>query len=337
MKKKSGHLTSEERHVLHAYIQEDLSLRDIRGRMGRSISTWSTEISMNGGRDSYDPIKAHFRAQLRRWESNCINPKKDQRVMSYVMIKLEGGLSPEQISGRMKDDYPRNKKMRISHESIYRLVNSKEGRILELAKCLRRKRFRRLRKGKVQALPQKKVNIPNRISIDKRLKIVAKKKRFGDFESDLMESTRKTKAALSVQKERKSQYVCLKKVADKTANENNRAIKENLSIFPKKMLHTITYDNGRENVKHEEISKFFKINSYFCDAYSSWQKGGVENVIGLVREYLPKGTDLDKITDEEIQVIEDRLNNRPRKSLGYKTPKEVLSKYLKSLGVRFRS
>lgn len=336
MKKKCGHLNSEERHVLYAYIQEGISLRGIRKRMGRSISTWSEEINGNGGRESYRPEIAHFRAQLRRWNTNRRNPLKNQAVWEYVMRKLKEGLSPEQISGRIKDDHPRNKKMRISHESVYLFVNSKEGRTLELAKCLRRKRFRKLRKGRMQALTPKKIRIPNRISIIKRPKIVANRKRFGDWESDLMEGARKTKAVLSVQKERKSQYVCLKRVADKTAKENNRAIKKNLSIFPQELLHTITYDNGSENAGHEEINRYFEMNSYFCDAYASWQKGGVENIIGLVREYLPKGTDLSKVTDEEVQAIEDRLNNRPRKSLGYKTPNEVLSKYLKNLGVRFR-
>lgn len=336
MKKKRGHLTSEERHVLYAYIQEGMSLRGIRKRMGRSISTWSEEINGNGGRDSYVPGTAHFSAQLRRWNTNRRNPLKNQAVWEYVMRKLKEGLSPEQISGRIKDEHPRNKKMRISHESVYLFVNSKGGRTLELAKCLRRKRFRKLRKGRMQALTPKKIRIPNRIPIIKRPKVVANKKRFGDWESDLMEGARKTKAVLSVQKERKSQYVCLKRVVDKTAKENNRAIKENLSIFPQELLHTITYDNGSENARHEEINRYFEMNSYFCDAYASWQKGGVENIIGLIREYLPKGTDLSKVTDEEIQAIEDRLNNRPRKSLGYKTPNEVLSKHLKNLGVRFR-
>lgn len=335
MKKKSGHLTSEERHVLYAYIQEELSLRSIKERMGRSLSTWSCEISGNGGRGNYNPAEAHFRAQLRRWEANCKNPRKDSGVWDYVMLKLNEGLSPDQISGRMEKDHPRDRKMRISHECIYQFVNSGEGRELDLAKKLRRKRFRKLRKGRVQALPPKKATIPNRISISKRSKMIKNKKRYGDFESDLMEGKRETKAVLSVQKERKSQYVCLKRVADKTADENNRAIKESLSVFPEEILHTITYDNGRENVKHEEINRHFSMKSYFCDPYSSWQKGGVENIIGLVREYLPKGTDLSKVTDEQVQAIQDRLNNRPRKSLGYKTPKEVLSKYLKNLGVRF--
>jgi len=329
------HLSSEERHVISAYLKDKLSLRAIANKLQRSVSSISDEVSINGGRDNYDPNVAHFNAQLRKWNANSRNPMKNKRVWDYVLTKLNEGLSPEQIAGRIKNDYKKDKTMRISHETIYVFVNSSEGRALDLAKRLRRKRFKKLRKGKMKALPLKKIKIPNRTSITKRPKAVAKKKRFGDWESDLMEGKRGTKAALSVQKERKSQYVCLKKITNKTAKESNLAIKLNFSVFPKEILRTITYDNGSENVNHDEINYLFEMLSFFCDAYASWQKGSVENVIGLVREYLPKRTDLSKVSNEEIQVIQDRLNNRPRKCLGYKTPHEVLSKHIKKLGVRF--
>lgn len=331
------HITKEERHVISAYLKDCLSLRSVAKKLHRSVSSISDEVSAGGGRESYEPNVAHFNAQLRKWKANSRNPMKDERVWAYVLERLEEGLSPEQIAGRIRDDYKADKKMRISHETIYVFVNSREGRALDLAKCLRRKKFKKLRKGRLKALPPKKTKIPNRTPITKRPKAVANKKRFGDWESDLMEGKRGTKAALSVQKERKSQYVCLKKISNKTSKENNQAIKMNLSVFPKTMLRTITYDNGSENVNHDEINKLFGMLSFFCDAYASWQKGSVENVIGLVREYLPKGIDLNKVSDEEVQAIQDRLNNRPRKCLGYKTPNEVLSKHLKNQGVRFRA
>lgn len=329
------HISKEERYVLSAYLKDGLSLRSISDKLNRSVSSISDEVSVNGGRDEYNPETAHFNAQLRKWNANSRNPMKNERVWDYVLEKLKEGLSPEQIAGRIKDDYKKDRTMRISHETIYVFVNSREGRGLDLAKCLRRKRFRKLRKGRLKALPPKKIRIPNRVSINKRPKSVQTRKRFGDWESDLMEGRRGTKVALSVQKERKSQYVCLKKINNKTAKENNRAIKNSLSVFPLELLLTITYDNGSENVGHEEINRLFQMLSYFCDAYASYQKGSVENVIGLVREYLPKGTSLNKVSDEAIQAIQDKLNNRPRKCLGYKTPNEVLSKHLKKLGVRF--
>jgi len=331
------HISSEERHIIRAYLDDGLSLRKVAEKLKRSVSSVSDEVSAGGGRESYEPNTAHFNAQLRKWKANSRNPMKNEKVWNYVLEKLEEGLSPEQIAGRIKDDYKKDKKMRISHETIYVFVNSHEGRSLNLARALRRKKFRKLRKSRMAALPPEKIKIPNRTPLSERPKIVSRKKRFSDWETDLMESKRGIKTALSVQKQPASQYVCLKRVKDKTAKENVKAIEHNLSVFPKEMLATITYDNGSENVLHEAINELFEMQSYFCDAYASWQKGSVENIIGLVREYLPKGTDLSRVTDGEIQAIQDKLNNRPRKCLGYKTPNEVLSKHLKNRGVRFRA
>jgi len=336
MEKNKGHLTSEERHVLYAYLQENLSLRTIALKMKRSVSSLSDEISLNGGgRESYRPEMAQFKASLRKWQANSRNALKGKEVWEYVMQKLEEGLSPQQISGRIQTDHKKDKRMRISHETIYQFVNSKEGIKLDLAKKLRRKKFRKLRKGRMQSVASKKEKISNRVSIHDRPKVIADRKRYGDWESDLMEGRRGTKESLSVQKERKSQYVCLRKVKDKTAEENERAIGENLNPFPKEIRLTLTYDNGSENTRHEKVNQLLGTQSYFCDPYSSWQKGSVENIIGLVREYLPKGTDLSQVSDEAIKVIQDKLNHRPRRCLGYKTPHEVLSKKLKALGVRF--
>lgn len=336
---KKGHLKSEERHVLHAYLQEGYSLRTIAGKMQRAASSLSEEINNNGGREDYKPELAHFHAGLRKWKANRTNPLKNDEVWSYVINNLEEGLSPKQISGRLKLDHKKDLKMRISHETIYQFVNSKEGRTLDLAKKLRRKKFRKLRKGHktdMKSLSPKKQRIPHRISIHDRPKVISSKRRYGDWESDLMEGRRGSKHSLSVQKERKSQYLCLSRVKDKTAEENVRAMEESLSPFPEQIRLSITYDNGSENTKHEELNERLGTHSYFCDPYSSWQKGSVENVIGLVREYFPKGTDLSEVSDEEIKAVQDKLNHRPRECLGYRTPHEVLSKKLKSLGVRLR-
>ena len=212
MIKKSGHLTNEERHVLYAYIQESMSLRDIKKRMGRSISTWSDEINKNGGRLIYNPYDAIFNTSIRKWNANSSNPRKDKRVWSFVLKKLKEGFSPDQISGRIKKDYPEDRKMRISMETIYVFINSQEGRSLKLERFLRRKKLRKKKKLYYKSLFSKKEKIPNKTSIHDRPYIVEDKERFGDWETDLMESNRKGKAALSVQKERKSQYVFLKKV-----------------------------------------------------------------------------------------------------------------------------
>lgn len=183
----------------------------------------------------------------------------------------------------------------------------------------------------------KKQAIPNRISIHERPTIVAGRGRYGDWESDLMEGNRGSKTVLSVQKELRSQHVFLKKLKDKSSDETKKDINRKLKPLPKSVRRTMTFDNGRENAQHMKLVKKLGIKTYFCDPYSSWQKGSVENIIGLIRQYIPKGTDLSTISDKRIQEIEDKLNNRPRKCLGYKTPHQVLSKHLKNLGVQLRS
>lgn len=335
MKENKGHLKKEERHVLHVYLQEGYSLRKIAQKMNRAVSSLSEEVRVGGGRENYDPILSDFHAKLRKWKANSRNPLKSKEVWEYVMVKLKEGWSPQQISERIRLDYPNDRRMSISHETIYQFVSSKEGREMDLAKRLRRKQFRKLRKGRMESLRPKKQKIPDRVPIHERPKAVEARKRYGDWEADLMEGKRNTKACLSVQKERKSQYVRLRKVKDKSARENTIAVTQSLHDFPPALRRTITYDNGSENAGHMLINDSLGTFSYFCDPYSSWQKGSVENIIGLVREYLPKGTDLNEVADEQVQEIEHKLNHRPRKALNYLTPHEVLFKHLKKLGVRF--
>ena len=183
----------------------------------------------------------------------------------------------------------------------------------------------------------KKQAIPNRISIHERPTIVERRGRYGDWESDLMEGNKNSKVVLSVQKELRSQHVFLKKLKDKSSGETKRDISRKLKPLPQSLRRTMTFDNGRENAQHIKLVRHLGIKTYFCDPYSSWQKGSVENVIGLIRQYIPKGTDLSTVSEKQIQEIQDKLNNRPRKCLGYKTPHQVLSKHLKSLGVQLRS
>ncbi len=137
-------------------------------------------------------------------------------------------------------------------------------------------------------------------------------------------------AAVAVQCERKSRFLCLSKVENKSAPEHTKVVKNRLSRFPRSLKRTLTLDNGKENVEHEQ----YGILTFFCDPYASWQKSSVENSIGLIRQYLPKGQNLNSLTEQQLKTIEYKLNNRPRKCLGWKTPAEVLSTHLQSLGVQ---
>lgn len=333
---KYGHFNKEERYILSSYLKDGLSLRSIAQKLERSVSTLSYEIHINsrdGTKEGYDPGSANFLAAMRKWNANSRNPLKDKKIWDFVIEKLTERWSPQQISGTLKKMYFSDKKLQMSHETIYQFINSKEGREMDLHMNLRRRKLRKPKKGSFKCAPKKEA-IPNRISISKRPKIVTKRRRYGDWESDTMESNRKSKKALSVQKERKSQYMCLTLVRDKTAEATIEAIESRLKRFPQGLLKTMTFDNGRENTKHERLNKNLEMPTYFCDAYCSWQKGSVENGIGLIRDYLPKGTNLGEISFRQIKIIENSLNNRPRKCLEYKTPNEVFSNRLKKLGVR---
>jgi IS30 family transposase len=336
-KKKYCHLATEERHVLSAYLKDGMSLRSIGLKVGRSAGGLCGEIrenSRDGTRQGYEPDFAHMSAQFRKWDANRRNPMKSAEVMRYVLDGLNKEWSPVQISGRIKEDHPKDSRMRISHETVYQFINSDEGKGLGLIVSLRRGKPRRHKKRRDKPIDPKIQCIPNRISIDDRPKAVAVKSRYGDWESDSMIGKLTRGEVLSVQKERKSQVVRLRKVGNKSSDETTKAIIGNLTGFPQSFRRTMTFDNGRENTKHEQLRNALGLDTYFCDPYSSWQKGSVENVIGLIRQYIPKGTRLEEYSDEQIMEIQEKLNNRPRKCLGFKTPNEVLSKHLKKLGVQ---
>jgi len=323
-----------ERYALAVCLKDGLSYRKISGKLGRSPNTWSYEVINNGGsRKTYSPHLAQLSASLRKWETNSKNPAKNRKVWDFVLAKLRKRFSPEQISNDLITQYPNDPTMRISYETIYAFINSEEGKEMKLVKLLRHKRLRKLRKVGIRALAPKKVKIPNRVSIRERPETVNQKERFGDWESDLMEGKRFTGDCLCVLKERLSQYMIIIRISAKTSAENVRAILQGLENFPEEMRFTITYDNGSENVEHEKINSALGTKSYFCDAYASWQKGSVENGIGLIRDYLPKKTDLTQVSNAELKRIQSELNDRPRKCLGWKTPRQVLSKHLKNLGV----
>jgi len=339
-KKNIAHLSNEERHVLSAYLKDGLSIRTIARKLGRMPSAMSYEIKMNSDdstREGYDPIQAQMKASLRRWEANKKNPLKSQEVMSYVLHKLSLQWSPKQISQCLKLYYPNDSKMRVSHETIYQFINSPEGRELKLVRELRRGKLRKQKRWKLYHARKKKQNIPNRVSIDERPSIVDRKIRYGDWETDSMLGKQGKGKVLTVQKERKSQFIRIRLVADKSAKATAEGMVANLKSFPTSLRRTITFDNGTENATHFTLHKRLGAATYFCDPYASWQKGSVENVIGLIRQYFPKGISLNDITDERVQEVENLLNDRPRECLGFKTPRQVLSSHIKNLGVQIRS
>lgn len=330
--KNYGHLSREERFLIAAYLQEGFSLRAIARRLKRSVGTISHEMKTNSRDGHYDPQHADFITRLRKWDANTRNPMKKPRVKKYVIEKLKLDWSPEQIAGRIVRDFPKDLSMRISHETVYQYANSREGKDLCLIKHLRRGTPRRERRYRMKGTSDK-IRIPNRVGIQKRPAIVASRKRFGDWEGDTMKG-KMTGSALNVVGERRSRFALLQKMPNLTASETRQALVKKLRPFPKSIRRTITFDNGSENVEHEKMAKALHLDVFFCDSYASWQKGFVENLIGLVRQYLPKGTSLESLHPRQLHQIQNRLNHRPRKSLNFRTPHEVLSSHLKRLGVQ---
>lgn len=321
-------ITYYEREKIEVYLRMSKSHRWISRRLNRDHTVIDREVKRNSG--DYLPYRAktaHRIFEQRRVKTNKRKLEKDknQNLRNYVVEQLRLDVSPEQIAGRLKEGLVSETKKTISHESIYQYIYEGEGRFEYLYPYLRTRRSKRQRKFSRKR--QAKMVIKDRVSIHERPEIIDEKHRLGDWETDSLIFTRQ-KEIVSVQYERKGMLCRLNKVANKTAEETEDAIWNSIESLPPELWQSITRDNGTENVKHTETKKVFNIQSYFCDGYCSWQKGGIENLNKLIRQYLPRKTDLSKLTDNDIYQIQERLNNRPRKTLNYLTPNEVIANYL---------
>lgn len=317
MPKTYRHLSKEERDVLAVLRGEGRSLREIARRLKRDPGTLSRELKRNAPpvhTGYYLPHKAHERATRRNQETHRRDRLKEPRIRRYVRDRLRAGLSPELIAGRWNRLHPESS---ITHEAIYQWVYT-EAR--ELIPCLLRAHKKRLRRE--YSRKHVKSHIPGRVSIEERPQEVAGRKVAGHWEADTAVS-RQSVAAIQVATERKTRLARLSKLERKGAHEMRVALTRRLSRCPARLRKTITYDNGSENTDHEKTNDILGTRSYFCAPYHSWEKGTVENTIGLVRRSLPKKTDFATVSSKELRTIERRLNNRPRKCLGYLTPTEA--------------
>ncbi len=307
------HLSKEERDLIAVLKAQGCSLRAIGDKLGRDKATISRELRRNTPvvyKGYYLSHKAQERAR-NRWVTAHIRERlKSPALRAYVVQGLKAGLSPELIAGRLPLDQPGG---RISHEAIYQYVYAE---CQELIPYLVRHYKKRQRRG--HSRKHRQSHIPNRVTIVARPAVVAQRARAGDWEADTVTS-RQSKAALQVLGDRASRLVCIRKIQQTTSAAIRQAISGILGAYPVDLRHTITYDNSHENVEHEWINKKLGTRSFFCNPYHSWEKGTVENMIGLIRRYLSKRTNFSKITDDRIAEIEDKLNSRPRKCPAYRT------------------
>jgi len=325
MEKQYKHLTMTERELIAKMKYEGKDAGEIASTLGRNKSTISRELKRNSSAEykCYTPCRAQHRSDERRQAARRRPRLKDDKVRRYIHEKLALGWSPELIAGRLSMEHPG---FSISYEAIYQYIYHPmtSGRE-ELIACLRRAHRKRKQKG--IGRKQRKTKIPNRISIEARPLSVESRRYYGHWEGDSLIS-RKSLAALNSLTERKTRLLLLTKLTRKGAEETKDAIIDRLYLLPAKMRRTLTLDNGTENARHEEITTEIGIKCFFAHPYSSWERGTNEHINGLIRWYLPKGTDFSKISDEQVAHIESLINNRPRKCLGFKTPIEVASSFV---------
>ena len=305
-------LTQDQRYQIHAFLKAGFSQSHIAGELGVDPSTISRELKRNRGRRGYRPKQAQQLADSRRQakaNATRLTPATWQRVEAG----LQQDWSPEQVSGTLKaqgESAP-------SHERIYQYIYADKQQGGNLYKHLRCQKQRRKRYGKYDRRGQ----LPNRKSIDERPAIVADKARLGDWETDTIIGKNHQQAIVSLV-ERQSKLTRLAKVERNTEEAVKQAVIDLLNPLAEN-VHTITSDNGREFAAHEAIAEALGADFYFAHPYHSWERGLNENTNGLVRQYFPKGCDFTQITDAQVQAVAERLNERPRKTLGFQTPNHV--------------
>lgn len=325
------HLSKAERTVVYFMRERKrCSLRVIAEALGRCVSTISRELRRNlDGRGEYYPDMACVLYWQRR-ERLAISPKTgDSRLMGLVVERLEMGWSPEQVAGRFRYiEFKDNPKYWISHETIYRYIKADRQRGGKLYRLLRRSGLRKYeRKGRGGMLGR----MMNRTSIDERPVEVDEQARFGDWEGDTIQGrNRKGHAATFV--ERKSLFLVAALMKDAKADTLRIAARTALGGIPTELIHTITVDNGKEFAAYKDIEKDLDTSIYFAHPYSAWERGINENTNGLLRQYIPKKINLLTLAPATFKEAIDKLNNRPRKKLKYRTPNEVFSELCVALG-----
>lgn len=312
--KKYSQLTLEQRIVIATLYKKGVKQKEIAKEINVHPSTVSRELKRNTFFPSlgYRPTYAHQKAQRYRRRSTHYE-KASPEVKAVIAVLLQRKWSPEQISNRLKLE----KLYSISHESIYKMIAIDKKRGGDLYKYLRR--YRR-RKQRFPKQPRVAKLIQERVFIEQRKSVVENRSRLGDWERDLMIGKAHS-SAIAAFVDRKTRFTKLCMPSDKKAKTLNRVTKEALKNLPCK---TITNDNGTEWSHHKELSKQLKVPIYFTRPYASWEKGTCENTIGLVRQFLPKKTDFNNISHQQLKEIEWAINNRPRKTLNWRTPYEVM-------------
>lgn len=325
-------LTEREREEISRGLAGQQSLRAIAQRLRRAPSTISREIHRNGGVGRYRAERADRRAWARAQRPKTCRLAGRPRLRAVVAEKLACQWSPQQIAGWLRHTFPSDADMHVSHETIYRSLFVQSRGVLkrELLQHLRqRQRFRHARAATKPG--HHRGRIPDAVSIRERPAEVTDRAVPGHWEGDLLLGARH-KSQVATLVERQSRYVILVRVPDKTTQTVVRALAARVRRLPLTLRKSLTWDRGTELTEHRAFTIATQVQVYFCDPHSPWQRGSNENTNGLLRQYLPKGSDLSHYSQAQLDAIALRLNTRPRLTLGFQTPAAKLAEIVASTG-----
>lgn len=323
------HLTPSERRVIYSMRVAGYTQTQIAQAMRRAQSTISRELSRN--RDParrYNPHLSNVLYWMRRERLYKRTKRGKNKLMRYVEAKLKLKWSPEQIAGRLRHvKYPRNRAMWISHETIYQHVWEDKAKGGKLYRTLRRGRKKYGKRGTGR---HPNTFITGRVSIEQRPDLVQQRARLGDWEADTFYG-RHRKGCFVTLVERKTAYLAASTMPNAKADSLNNAVLESLENVPNAVIHTITVDNGKEFARFKHLERALETRVYFTHPYSAWERAINENTNGLLRQYFPRKTDLSNVTQDQLQEVVQCLNNRPRKKLYYRTPREAFTQFAYAL------
>jgi IS30 family transposase len=324
-------LTLAEREEISRAVVAGQSIRSIATSLGRAPSTISREIRRNGGQECYRANKADQAAWGRAHRPKTCKLVENRTLARIVADKLQLLWSPEQIAGWLKRTHPGDEHYQVSHETIYRslFIQARGALKKELLQHLRRTRVMRRSRHHTQKTDNHG-RITDTVSISERPASVEDRAVPGHWEGDLLCGSRSSQIATLV--ERHTRYVMLMKIASKDTETVINALIKNARKLPQELYKSLTWDRGKEMAGHKRFTLATDIKVYFCDPQNPWQRGTNENTNGLLRQYLPKGTDLSSYSQAKLNAVARQLNTRPRKTLDYETPAEKFDQSVASTG-----
>ncbi len=324
-------LTLAEREEISRGLATDCSLRRIACRLGRAPSTVSREVRRHGGRTRYRAAAADGRAWDRARRPKRCRLATDPTLRRLVAEKLADDWSPEQISGWLTRTFPGDPRLHVSHETIYLSLFVQTRGVLKQALIAHLRRRRRMRRSKLASTAgQGCGRIIDAVSIRERPAEAEDRAVPGHWEGDLLSGARNSHIATLV--ERQSRFVLLVRLPGKDTTRVVHALSQAIRALPEGLMVSLTWDRGLELAAHKTFTVATQVQVSFCDPQSPWQRGTNENTNGLLRQYFPRGTDLTRYTQADLDAIARRLNTRPRKTLGSATPADKLAATVASIG-----